>query len=63
MALFNYIYAKHFGGSFILRVEDTDQARSRDEFVQNLYQGKVILPLTASSKTHSPERGTLSLIT
>eukprot|EP00891_Asterochloris_glomerata_P008916 jgi/Astpho2/8916/Aster-02603 len=27
-ALFNYLYAKHTGGKFILRVEDTDQARS-----------------------------------
>ena len=26
-ALFNYLYAKKHGGDFILRVEDTDQAR------------------------------------
>ncbi|MCY0881513.1 MAG: glutamate--tRNA ligase, partial [Firmicutes bacterium] len=26
-ALFNYLFARHFGGHFVLRVEDTDQAR------------------------------------
>ena len=37
MALFNYIFAKHFDGTFILRVEDTDQSRSRPEYEKNLY--------------------------
>lgn len=37
MALFNYIFAKHFKGRFILRVEDTDQSRSRPEYEKNLY--------------------------
>src|SRR3954471_18044284 len=27
-ALFNYLYARHTGGTFVLRLEDTDQARS-----------------------------------
>ncbi len=30
-ALFNYLFAKNMGGHFILRVEDTDEARSTDE--------------------------------
>ncbi len=30
-ALYNYLFAKHHGGEFILRVEDTDQARSTEE--------------------------------
>ena len=29
MALFNHVFAKNAGGSFVLRIEDTDQARSR----------------------------------
>ncbi len=37
-ALINYIFAKSVGGTFILRIEDTDQARSTDEFVKNLYE-------------------------
>ncbi len=32
-ALFNYLFAKGQGGTFILRVEDTDQERSKDEFL------------------------------
>lgn len=34
IALFNYIFAKHFNGKFILRIEDTDQTRSRPEYEQ-----------------------------
>jgi glutamyl-tRNA synthetase len=30
-ALFNWLYARHHGGTFILRIEDTDQARSTDD--------------------------------
>ncbi|MDF1794968.1 MAG: glutamate--tRNA ligase [Coxiellaceae bacterium] len=33
-ALFAYLYAKHFNGDFILRIEDTDRERSTDESVQ-----------------------------
>lgn len=32
-ALFNYLFAKHNGGSFLLRIEDTDRARSTKEAV------------------------------
>ena len=31
-ALFNYLFARHFGGGLILRIEDTDRERSRPEF-------------------------------
>jgi glutamyl-tRNA synthetase len=31
-ALFNYLFARHHGGDLILRIEDTDRARSREEF-------------------------------
>ena len=30
-ALFNWLFARHYGGSFILRIEDTDKARSTQE--------------------------------
>ena len=36
-ALFNYFFARAQHGSFILRVEDTDQERSNDEALQDLY--------------------------
>jgi glutamyl-tRNA synthetase len=31
-ALFNYLFARHNDGEYILRIEDTDQARSKDEY-------------------------------
>lgn len=37
MALFNLVFARHFGGDFILRIEDTDQDRSRSEYETNIY--------------------------
>ncbi len=33
-ALFNWLFARHYGGEFILRFEDTDTARSKDEYAQ-----------------------------
>ena len=32
-ALFNWLFARHLAGEFVLRIEDTDQARSREEWV------------------------------
>ncbi len=38
MALFNLIFAKHHGGKFLLRIEDTDQSRSRHEYEESIYK-------------------------
>lgn len=38
MALFNMIFARHHHGQFILRIEDTDQTRSRPEYEENIYR-------------------------
>ena len=38
-ALFNWLFARHHGGEFILRIEDTDQARSRAEYTENIESG------------------------
>jgi len=38
-ALFNWLFARHHGGRFILRIEDTDPARSSEEMVQGILQG------------------------
>lgn len=38
-ALVNYLYARHLGGTFVLRVEDTDQQRSRQEYTENILSG------------------------
>ncbi|MFM1851551.1 MAG: hypothetical protein RIS54_1235 [Verrucomicrobiota bacterium] len=36
-ALFNWLYARHTGGKFILRIEDTDKERNSEEFVKVIY--------------------------
>jgi nondiscriminating glutamyl-tRNA synthetase len=38
-ALYNYLYARHTGGTFILRLEDTDQVRSTVEFERDILAG------------------------
>ncbi len=38
-ALFNWLFARHCGGKFILRIEDTDFARSSEEMVEGILQG------------------------
>ncbi|NGX39679.1 MAG: Glutamate--tRNA ligase [Chlamydiae bacterium] len=38
MSLFNLVFAHHFGGTFLLRMEDTDQSRSRPEYEEKIYQ-------------------------
>ena len=35
-ALFNWLFARHHGGTFILRIEDTDVARSREEWITGI---------------------------
>ena len=38
-ALFNYLFAKKTGGTFILRIEDTDEERSTQESVKAIFEG------------------------
>ncbi|HEX6802380.1 MAG TPA: glutamate--tRNA ligase [Terriglobales bacterium] len=38
-ALFNWLFARHFGGTLVLRIEDTDLERSTEEMVQGILQG------------------------
>lgn len=38
-ALFNWLYARHTGGKFLLRIEDTDRARSTPEATEKIYEG------------------------
>jgi glutamyl-tRNA synthetase len=48
-ALFSWLYARHRGGKFILRVEDTDRERSTDEAVQVILDGMQWLGLSADA--------------
>jgi len=38
-ALFNWLYARHTGGKFLLRIEDTDRERSTSEAVEAIFKG------------------------
>jgi len=38
-ALFNWLFARHEGGTFILRIEDTDRERSTEEFTKSIMDG------------------------
>ncbi|HEY9797846.1 MAG TPA: glutamate--tRNA ligase [Leptolyngbyaceae cyanobacterium] len=44
-AVFNWLFARHHGGQFILRIEDTDETRSRPEYTQNILDGLTWLGL------------------
>ena len=44
-ALFNYLFARHHGGQFLLRIEDTDRARSTQQAVDVILQGLAWLQL------------------
>ncbi len=50
-ALFNYLFAKHHGGEFLLRIEDTDKARSTNEAVQVILNGMEWLGLNHDGQT------------
>ncbi|WP_167095191.1 glutamate--tRNA ligase [Parvibaculum indicum] len=38
-ALFNWLFARHHGGTFLLRIEDTDRERSTDEAIAAIFEG------------------------
>ena len=45
-ALFNFLIARKAGGTFILRIDDTDAERSKDEYVDGIRQDLEWLGLT-----------------
>jgi glutamyl-tRNA synthetase len=38
-ALFNWLFARHHGGTFVLRIEDTDRSRSTEEYIASILEG------------------------
>lgn len=44
-ALFNWLYARHMGGKFLLRIEDTDRARSTDDAIDAIFDSMTWLGL------------------
>jgi glutamyl-tRNA synthetase len=50
-ALFNYLFARHHGGTFLLRIEDTDRERSTDAATQTILEGLDWLGLERDEQT------------
>lgn len=55
-ALFNYLYAKHHGGEFVIRVEDTDKERSKKEYEDNILESLKWLGITHDQLHRQSER-------
>jgi glutamyl-tRNA synthetase len=50
-ALFNWLYTRHVGGTFRLRIEDTDRARSTPEAIQAIFDGLAFLEIDWDGET------------
>ena len=55
-ALFNYLFAKKYGGSFVLRFEDTDRERSEKEFEEDICNALQWLSLTPDRVVRQSDR-------
>jgi glutamyl-tRNA synthetase len=56
-ALFNYLYARHLGGEFLLRIEDTDRERSTDEATKGIIDSLDWLGLDRDGQTVFQSQG------
>ena len=54
-AVFAYLFAKHSGGTFIVRIEDTDVARSKPEYEENIFEALAWLTLPADQQYRQSE--------
>ena len=55
-ALINWLFVKKTGGHFVLRIDDTDLERSKDEYTQAIKQDLAWLGLTWDSEEHQSKR-------
>ncbi len=55
-ALFNYAIARQQGGTFVLRIDDTDQERSKDEYIQGIKDDLTWLGLDWDRVEHQSAR-------
>ncbi|NCN52496.1 glutamate--tRNA ligase [Candidatus Parcubacteria bacterium] len=56
-ALYNYIFAQKYGGTFIMRIEDTDKERSTSAFEEEIIEGLTWLGLKWDDFYRQSERG------
>src|SRR5712692_2921767 len=57
--IFNWLYARHNGGTMILRLDDTDVGRNTEASVQSIFEGLKWLDLSWDEEYKQSERGTL----
>ena len=50
-ALYNWALAKRLGGTFVLRIEDTDEARNRPEWTEGIIDALAWIGITATTRT------------
>lgn len=50
-ALFNYLFARHMGGKFLIRIEDTDKERNTPQAVEAIFDGLAWLGLEGDEAT------------
>src|SRR5690348_18303582 len=50
-ALFNYLFSRHHGGQFLLRIEDTDRARSTEQATRGILESLDWLGLDRDEQT------------
>lgn len=55
-ALFNYLFARKYGGTFLVRIEDTDRERSKPEYEQNILEGLTWLGLQGDGLVRQSDR-------
>lgn len=55
-ALFNYAIARQNGGDFVLRIDDTDQERSKDEYIQGIKDDLTWLGISWDRVEHQSSR-------
>lgn len=55
-ALFNYAIARQNGGTFVLRIDDTDPVRSKDEYIQGIKDDLTWLGITWDRTEHQSAR-------
>lgn len=55
-AIFSYLYSRHLGGKFVLRIEDTDRERSKKEYADNILESLAWLGLDYDNADNIPRQ-------
>jgi glutamyl-tRNA synthetase len=58
-ALYNWVFARQQRGAFVLRIEDTDEERNREEWVEGIYEAMRWVGLTWDELYRQSDRGAL----